>query len=203
VFRQDPANGEVAELMEHFARSLSDLGQLLEARGMLCFEDLVDAAYGSAEQLVGLLEGAPFYRDVSRYRGRDVPFYKRAQITAADLALAFGGSGPGRFDDLDLLTMFADNLVPHVLRCEGALCYDDDLLGRIDRGELLPPGSAEEVEIRAVALHAVERLVDLLAALVPSGPSLPAHRVDQLLWNRGQSKAIKRWNRHRTRSVYY
>ena len=35
----------------------------------------------------------------------------------ADLALA----GVARFSDLDRLTIFADNLVPHVLRCDGVL----------------------------------------------------------------------------------
>ena len=42
----------------------------------------------------------------------DHGFYKRAQIVASDLALA----GVAEFDDLDRLTIFADNLVPHVLR---------------------------------------------------------------------------------------
>ena len=36
----------------------------------------------------------------------DLGFYKRAQITANDLALA----GVATFDDIDELTVFADNL---------------------------------------------------------------------------------------------
>ena len=47
----------------------------------------------------------------------DRGFYKRAQILPADLALA----GVAQFADLDRLTLFADNLVPHVLRCDGVL----------------------------------------------------------------------------------
>ena len=35
---------------------------------------------------------------------------------------------PDTFDDLRRLTMFADNLVPHVLRIEGVLHYSPDLL---------------------------------------------------------------------------
>ena len=42
------------------------------------------------------------------------PFFKRAQITPNDLALA----GVAEFDDLDRLTIFADNLVPHVLHVD-------------------------------------------------------------------------------------
>ena len=199
VLGQDPEDGEVAELMTLFARSLCDLGRTLEARFEGSFERLVARADRRAERLVGLLAEMPFYRDVSRYDDFEVPLYKRAQITVSDLATAFGEAGPGRFDDLDQLTIFADNLVPHVLRCEGVLRYEASLAGRIEAGELLAPGSAEEVEIRAVGLHAVERMVAHLAGIA----SASARELDRLLWNRGQSAAIKRRNRHRTRSVFY
>lgn len=76
-----------------------------------------------------------------------MPILKRAQLTAADLALALGRSPLGRFDDLDRLAVFADNLVPHVLRVEGVLVYDPELLERISAGELLQPGEEAEVEI--------------------------------------------------------
>ena len=99
---------------------------------------------GSAERLAELLaRGMRFFDD----RG----FYKRAQIVPSDLALA----GLAEFGDLDRLTIFADNLVPHVLRVDGVLRYDAALAARIDAGELLPQGQAER-EIRACALHACE-----------------------------------------------
>ena len=81
-----------------------------------------------------------------------VPFLKRAQIAAADLARA----GVAAFHDLDRLTMFADNLVPHVLRIDGVLTYDPDLVVGSSSGELIEHDSPEEIEIRACALHAVE-----------------------------------------------
>ena len=96
-----------------------------------------------------------------------MPFYKRAQLTAADLAVAFGGEGWGCYRDLDRLTCFADNLVPHVLRCAQVLVYAPSLARRIDAGELLAAGSPEEVEIRAGAVHAVERWVAEPARGVP------------------------------------
>ncbi|MDP9375300.1 MAG: queuosine salvage family protein [Chloroflexota bacterium] len=109
--------------------------------------------------LVELLAAMPSFRDVAIYRGRAVPYYKRAQLAAADLALALGGAGLGAFDDRDRLTIFADNLVPHVLRVDGVLRYDDTLAARVAAGELLLPGEPSEVEIRAAAVHAVELLV--------------------------------------------
>ncbi len=198
VFGQDLANRGAAELMELFARSLADLGRFIEAHCGGSFEALIASAKGSAERLVDRLREMPLYRDVSLYRGLEVPLYKRAQITAWDLALAFDGRAPGHFEDLESLTIFADNLVPHVLHCEGVLRYAPGLARRIDAAELLPAGSAEEIEIRAGAVHAVERMVDLLAETKAS-TRLTASRLDQLLWNRGQRPAFKTRNRHRTR----
>jgi len=200
VFGQDPECAEVAELMELFARSLRDLGEFLLAEYDGRFEGPVRAADGSAASLVELLARMPLYRDVSRYDGMEVPLFKRAQITAADLSKAFAGRGPGRFRDLDRLTLFADNLVPHVLRCEGALAYDPDLAGRIDAGLPIQAGSPEEVEIRAVAVHAVEWLV---AALARTGAPTTAQGLDHRLWTRGHRPAFKARPRHRARTPYY
>ena len=204
VFGQDLAVAEVAELMTLFARALNDLGALLNDHYDARFERLVAAAGGSAERLAKRLLEMPFFRDVAAYDGLEVPFLKRAQLLSADLAAAFDGEGYGRFDDLDRLTIFADNLVPHALRIEGVLRYDPGLVDRIERGELIPAGSAEEVEIRAGAVHAVERLVAHVRENAPSPSArVSASAIDYLLWNRGQRPEVKAQPRHRTRTVYY
>jgi len=200
VFGQDRAAAEVMELMALFARALGDLGGWLLERHGGCFEGPLEASQGSAAQLVELLAEMPFYRDVSSHEGLEVPFYKRAQLTAADLAAAFGGEDWGRFRDLDRLTCFADNLVPHVLRCAQVLVYAPQLAERIDAGELIAPGSPEEVEIRAGAVHAVERCV---AEMADAGARTTAQQLDFLLWNRGQRAEIKAHPRHRTRTTFY
>jgi hypothetical protein len=200
LFGQDPQVPEAAELMGLFARALHELGGFLAERYAGRFAGPIEEAEGSAARLVEILARMPLYRDVARYDGLEVPFYKRAQLTAADLAAAFRGEGPGRFHDLDRLTLFADNLVPHVLRREGVLRYDEDLARRIDAGVLIAAGSPEEVEIRASAVHAVERCVAEIRAL---GGSATAHGLDFVLWNRGQRPEIKAHPRHRTRTTYY
>lgn len=129
-----------------------------------------------------------------------VPFHKRAQLTAIDLYIAFAGEGAGRFDDMDRLTICADNLVPHVLRLDGILRYREELAARVDSGELLPAGSQEEVEIRACAVHAAERIVD---ALRHRGEKVNAMMLDNLLWHRGQEPFYRARPRHRTRTVFY
>ena len=176
VLGQEPDH----ELMGLYAEALRDLGRFLAARRSL---DLVADAEGSAERFASMLAaGMPFFDD----RG----FWKRAQIAANDLALA----GVAEFSDLDRLTIFADNLVPHVLRVDGVLRYDPALAARIDAGELLPPGD-EEREIRACAVHACE----LIAARV----GMPAREIDTALWNKGQAPKYKAIPRHRTRTVFY
>jgi len=200
IFGQDLDNAPIRELMRLFATALNDLGQYLLQRFDGSFVALVEAADSSAERLVQLLIEVPYFKDVSSYGDLQVPFYKRAQITAADLWIAFDGQGPGYFEDLHRLTIFADNLVPHVLRVDGILQYEDNLAAQIDGGELIPAGSPEEVEIRACALHAAELLS---ADLRKSGHDVPAMKLDYLLWNRGQQPHYKARPRHRTRTVYY
>ena len=201
LFNQDPAHPAIAELMSLFARAWNDLGcDLLERFGGR-FTALIEDAGRSASRLIRLLDAQPFFHDVADYRGAEVPFYKRSQILASDLALAFDGRGPGRFDDLDRLTIFADNLVPHVLRVDGVLAYDGRLLERIERGDRIASGSEEEVEIRACAVHAAELIASEIRNL---GHEMTSRELDILLWNRGQRPEIKRaGRRHRTRCVFY
>ena len=168
------------ELMALYAQALRALGVFLGDRDALA---LVRAARGSAEALATrLARGMALFAD----RG----FYKRAQIVPANLALA----GVARFDDLDRLTIFADNLVPHVLRCDGVLRYDERLAAHIDAGLLLPAGRAER-EIRACAVRACE--------LIAQRAGASEHELDNWLWSRGQAPDYKSVPRHRTRTVYY
>jgi hypothetical protein len=168
------------ELMALYARALNDLGDFLAGRSALA---VIEAAGGSAERLASqLASGMPFFDD----RG----FWKRAQITPNDLSLA----GIAEFHDLDRLTIFADNLVPHVLRVDGVLRYEPGLARRIDSGDLLEPGGAER-DIRAAAVHACEVIARELG--------VPPRILDGWLWNRGQEPRYKASPRHRTRTVFY
>jgi len=200
IFEQDPGSKLIGELMQLFARALNDLGRYVQEDFNGSFTNLIEAAGASAERLMHLLIRMPYFCDVQRYDQIEVPFYKRAQLTAADLSLAFAGQGLGRFNDLKNLTIFADNLVPHVLRVDSILLYEEKLSSHIDAGELIPSGSAEEIEIRACALYAVELLVN---ELIRSGHKVTSMGLDFLLWNRGQQPAYKSIPRHRSRTVFY
>ena len=168
------------ELVALYAQALRDLGRFLGARTAL---DLVAESGGSAARLASTLAGGMALYD-------DRGFWKRAQIVPSNLALA----GVAQFGDLDRLTIFADNLVPHVLRCAGVLVYDPRLAAHIDAGRLLRPGPQER-EIRACAVHACEQLSTRL--------DIAARVLDHRLWTRGQDPDIKARPRHRCRTTAY
>jgi hypothetical protein len=168
-------------LMGHYARALRELGELLGDGGAL---DLVATAGGSAARLARTLaQRLPTFADHG--------FYKRAQIAVNDLVLA----GVADFSDIDELTVFADNFLPHVLRLDGVLILDDELARRIDAGELLEAGGEQERELRACAVHACEHLAQRLGV---------APRVlDNWLWNRGLEAPYADRPAHLTRTLFY
>ena len=197
--------------MVDFAAALRDVGEHVAVDHGGSFEAVIDAADESAPALADILSRWRAFADVSTYDGREAPFFKRAQIAAADVdrmgiaaavdrkGLAAGPIGvsaePSRLRDLDRLTAFADNLVPHVLRVDGVLRLDSGLERRIEAGELLEHGSPEEVELRACAVHAIE----LLAAASPLTPA----EIDSALWNRGRAPRYKSLPRPRSRNTAY
>lgn len=200
LFGLDSGNAAARELMELFAASFQDLGHFLLSHFDGSFLKLTMAADGSAERLVTILAGLDSFRDIAFYSGREIPFFKRAQIAAADLHIAFAGGGPGAFADVDRLTIFADNRLPHVLREDGILLYAPPLANRIAAGQLLPAGGPEEVEIRAAAVEAAELL---LAELRRLGKPIDAVHLDNFLWHRGEHPRYRKRPRHRTLTTCY
>ena len=201
TFGQVLDGGLAHELMELFTQAWHDLAAFVDRVGGGSFAATVAAADGSAATLVEMLAEMPFFRDVHTHPAvGPVHLYKRAQIVVQDLHVTFAGAGPGRFTDRRELTMFADNLVPHVLRVEGVLEFADDLVRRIEAVDDIPLGSPEEVEIRACGLHAVELLRNRLA---DHGTRITAGDLDNVLWNLGAGPRYKSVPRHRTRCVFY
>jgi hypothetical protein len=196
---QTRPSSAVAELLELYARALRDLGELVATRTGGSFAGFVEEAGGSGAELVASLLAMPLYRDVAVHDGMPVPFLKRAQITVSDLAHALPES-LGRFRDLAELTIFADNLVPHVLRLDGVLRFAAELVARIEAGETIAWGSPEEVEIRACAVDAVEQIARLSSR---RGAPVLARDLDDWLWRRGGEPRYKARPRHRTRCPYY
>ncbi len=168
------------ELMALYAQALRELGTFLGGRHAL---DLVAEARGSAVALAELVSGG-------MAMWHDPGFAKRAQLLGSDLARA----GAAELHDLDALTIFADNVVPHVLRCEGVLVLDERLAAHIDAGRLLRRGPQER-ELRAAAVHA--------CVAIARRAAMTERDVDNALWHAGQRPEYKARPRPRCRNVFY
>ncbi len=208
IFRPDdqrPGTGTIP-LLDHRAAHLREVGLGLgrwvgDTPSIPPVVSLIAAAHRSAPALARLvIETFPSFRDETTYAGQPVYLYKRAQIFAADLAGALGGTGLGQFFDLEDLTVFADYKVPQVLRRFGILRYDEALATRIARHEHLAPGSPAEVEIRAATVWGCELLRRAMAGL---GISLHAYELDWTLWVAGQYLPPATEPYHRTRTIFY
>ncbi len=163
---------------------------------------LIEWAAGSACRLVKrLVQDFPSFRDQFVLDGRPVYFWKRAQLFASDLSLAFEGKGLGAFRDRHRLTAFADYKLPQVLRAMGVLSYHPRLADRIDRLEPLASGSREEVEIRAMTLWAVEEIKRTLHRY--GRREVTSAQVDCWLWSLGQKDRFRKRPYHRCRTIYY
>lgn len=108
------------------------------------------------------------------YKGRQVFFYKRAQILVGDineqlksLCKSLDRFEPeqrefltsfkalGNLKNIERLTCFADYRIPQVLAYDKVLIYDKELEEKIQRGELIAPGSEEECEIRGNMIYLI------------------------------------------------
>lgn len=192
--------GEIPLMPQRLAHA-REVGRVLQERFQGDFREVMARAQGSATALAALIaEHFPCFYDVSPYQGRPIPLYKRAQITVVDLAGSLEFQGPGHFPDIDQLTAFADYKIPQVLRALGILRYSPDLAERVDRQQLLEPGSPEEVEIRAGMVWAVELI---RRAMKEGGRPLRAYELDWFFWNLGQSPLPEERPYHRVRTVFY
>jgi hypothetical protein len=206
IFTPAPGSASIPLLPERVA-NLRELGtaMLRLEPGENPFTRFIARAGGSAPALVqAVVETFPSFNDIAIWNpgdgtpAQEIRFHKRAQILVSDLAGALGGDLLLR--DVGYLTAFADYKVPQVLRELGILRYHDDLAGAIHRRELIPPGSREEIEIRAATIWGCELLRQ---ALAHQGRDFTAAEVDWLLWNQGQRLPETTEPYHRTRTIYY
>ena len=197
---------------EERARLLRELGAALLARFGGSAAALVRASDGSASRLVALIADAlPGFRDAAvDGEGRQVFFYKRAQIVAGDMWGAFGGEGLGAFGDIARITTYPDYRVPQSLLAAGAISYSDALMAKVRAGEEVRAGSDEEIAIRAATVVAVEAVREAASRLLaeregPAAPPVLATHVDWYLWRWGEERRAdaKLPPFHRCRTVFY
>jgi len=198
VFYQDISDPDIEQLMALFVWSIQITIDHLNKEYNGSVPTLLEKTGMSAMGLVDAVSRWENFADFSVYKGHEVPFLKRAQILAADMHLSYGGT---LFTDMDQVTIFADNQVPHVLHLDGVLSYSDDLSGKIASGHLFEQGDPQEVEIRAAVICAVEKMVQI--AIKQGDTQRTAFWFDQVLWHRGLEDAFTSQASHRAKTIFY
>ncbi|MYB09285.1 MAG: hypothetical protein F4129_12205 [Acidimicrobiia bacterium] len=163
--------------------------------------DCAPAMYADGNGLLErLVVEFPRFNDVSTHDGHEVQLHKLAQLWLWQLHMALASGGAFAVADLDRMTAFADYIVPVALRLMGILSYSAELEDAINRGELIPADSPEEVEIRAHTLYATALLADAINRIRPPSQSLVVPQVDFRLWKAYHATF---WPHHLTRTIMY
>jgi hypothetical protein len=165
------------------------------------FGNLIKSGNGDARQVLKLIvDGFPSFNDRSTYKGKDVFFYKRAQLLTEDVYQLFNGEGYGALEHLDEFTACADYKLPQSMRKLGIFSYSNELTQKIDNLIQLPAGSPEEVEIRANTIWGVEMIKEELKKL---GKDVSSSAINDHLWLMGQTKSADDKPYHRTLTTAY
>jgi len=206
VFRS--ATDEGIPLLRERLHCLREAGQVLYERFNCSFTDCIAQANGSAAALVNLLvDNFPGFRDETRFHGKTVRFYKRAQILVGDLWACFNGEGYGRFDDIDKITMFADYRIPQMLNSLGCLRYSPPLYSRVSHQEAIATGENCEIELRGCSIWCVELIRRQILREHPEA-KVNAILIDFFLYDTLKEKErsgeeTEMLPHHRTRSIWY
>ena len=197
LFRQQKA-GAGYELMQMFAVAWNELGQFIVSRYKGEFQNFIEDVQLSAIRFIEILSHLPLWCDISRYKGYQLPFMKRAQLAAYGLSLT--GHRSCRFSDLSELSIFCDNLIPHVLCVDGVLQIEPAMAERISEGRHLQQGSAEEIELRSATVAACEKIV---ADCRSHSYDIDALQLAARIWKQGQGPRYKKVPRPRVVTYFY
>ena len=183
------------ELLSLYQKSYQGYASYLDSHFDRDVYNLYQQSDGSARQFIENLAAIPSYNDVAEYKSEPVYFYKRAQITAADLFFALEGYHEA-FVDINQLTAFADPALSQMLHYFGVLDYRPQLADKINSHIMLDPGSEEEIEIRAATIHAIEKIKGYY-------PFWRVIDIDDILWRLSVSLNLSHVPRHYTKTIFY
>ncbi|KAI0039778.1 hypothetical protein FA95DRAFT_1599696 [Auriscalpium vulgare] len=227
VFRAAPQSTEGIPLLPERIAIMREVGYILCAGFNGSYQGLIDkfhTRYGkdrTALQLVQMVTDTfPSFRDEIWLEGRQVVFWKRAQILTAETWAAFypePASPPAAHPlfphGIAQLTMFADYRVPQILHHLRLLTYPPSLAALLKAHAAVPHGSREEVSVRAASIIAVERVCAAIKAQGNAVEGISSVLVDFYLWD--LAKRVEEGERlegfeaeetlpaHRTRSIWY
>lgn len=188
-------------LFEERLNILREVGTTLVNKFDGDFSNLVKEADGDSQKLLSLIiENFPSFDDSSTYKGKEVYFYKRAQLLIADIAQAFSGHEFGKLKNIDKLTACADYKLPFVLRRLGIFSYSDYLADKIDNKIQIDKDSEEEIELRANTIWVIELIKQRVKKEIAYADSI---HINDHIWMISQKKLKNDKPYHLTRTTSY
>lgn len=183
-------------LFEERWKILREIGSVLVQKFDGDFANVLNGAKEDALELLRLIiANFPSFNDISTYEGRQILFYKRAQLLTADI-----GRGLGHLKNVQELTACADYKLPQVLRKLGILTYVPELAAQIDAQKPIPKDSPQEIEIRASTIWAVELIKREVKKRIPDIDSM---HIGDHIWLESQKKSPTDKPYHLTLTTYY
>ncbi len=192
-------------LIDERVAMLREVGSVLEARydgsWWNWVQDCSGALYDNGSGLLErLASDFPRFDDASQWRGHRVQFMKLGQLGLWTLHMQLKKIGAPLLTDPHLLTAFADYIVPVALNLFDIFQYNPALAEKINSGTEIPRDSDEEIELRALSIYAVARLVEEINLLRPAELQLISPQVDYRLW---KSYHATHAPHHLTKTVMY
>ncbi len=188
-------------LFEERWRIIREIGKIMTQKYGGKVKNIIAKAGGDAQALVDLVvNDFPSFSDVSRYKGKNVFFHKRAQLLVADISRTCSGQSFSSLQHLDQLSACADYKLPQILRKMGIIEYSTILSETVDQNIEIPHNSREEIEIRASTIWAVEYIKEEVKKQKPNSVSF---EVNDYLWLAAQEKCADDKPYHHTKTIAY
>lgn len=188
---------KIIDNIEERLRLMREVGNTLTERFQGKAENILKESNYEANKIVSLIaKEFPGFRDSSVYKGRQIFFYKRAQIVVGDMQ-----GMCGCIKNLEDLTGFADYRIPQVLLGWEVLDIDEKLKEKIMKKEEIESGSKEEIEIRCTVLSAIKEIQKIFKE--EGKGEIEAYRIDWYLWSYGEKNKDKLPPHHRVKTIFY
>ena len=182
-------------LFEDRYSNLVEMNNLLKRNGKSFYELIKDLNVDS-QLFEFIVSNLNYFKDVSMYDGKEVLFYKRAQLLTSDILHVREKKEKAAVDYSHLIGC-ADYKIPQVMRCYGMLEFSDSLSNKVDNKVEIEDGSIEEIEIRANTLKVIDYIYKKL------DKNYSRMDINDFIWLLGQDKSKMTKSYHRTLTKHY
>ena len=182
-------------LLEDRYQNLIKMNNFLKSKNKTFYE-LIKELNADSELFEYIVNNLDYFEDVSNYEGKEILFYKRAQLLTSDILHVREKKENVEVDYFNLIGC-ADYKIPQVMRCYGMLEFSDSLRDLVDSKVELKEGSIEEIEIRANTLKVINYIYEKL------NKKYSRMDINDFIWLLGQDKSQMTKPYHRTLTKHY